>query len=108
VNAVVKTSEGIQKFTSTGTTTMESIDEKAEKLIAAMVDSSEQLSGAMAELRLVLEKVNNGQGSAGKIINDGQFYENLLENTEQLQIVLGEMKKFIEEWRDKEIKVKLF
>ena len=73
-----------------------------------MVDTSEQLSGAMRELRLVLEKINDGQGSAARLINDGNFYENLLENTEQLQLLLEEMKSFIAEWRDKKIEVKLF
>ena len=108
VTVVVDTSEEIRKFTTAGTSTLKRVDDRTEKLITAMVDTSEQLSGAMGELRLVLEKVNNGQGSAARLINDGNFYENLLENTEQLQLLLEEMKSFIAEWRDKKIEVKLF
>jgi len=108
VAAVVDTSEEIRKFAAAGTSTLKSIDAKTEQLVAAMVDTSEQLSGAMGELRLVLEKVNNGQGSAARLINDGNFYENLLENTEQLKALLEEMKSFIAEWKDKEIGIKLF
>ena len=108
VTALVDTSEDIRKLTTTGTATLESIDEKAERLITAMVATSEQLGGAMGEIQLVLEKVNNGQGSAGRLLNDGRFYENLLENTEQLQKVMEEMKTFIEEWSNKEIKVTIF
>jgi len=55
-----------------------------------------------------LEKVNNGQGSAARLINDGTFYENLLENTEQLKALLEEMKSFVADWRDKKIGVTLF
>jgi phospholipid/cholesterol/gamma-HCH transport system substrate-binding protein len=108
VNALVKTGDGIQKFTSTGTTTLESFDDKADRLVTSMINTSDQLSMALEQLRSILEKVNEGQGSASKLINDGQFYESLLDNTKELQKVLEEMKKFIEEWRDKEIKVKLF
>jgi phospholipid/cholesterol/gamma-HCH transport system substrate-binding protein len=108
VAAVVNTTEDIRKLATTGTETLKSVDDKSGKLVAAMVETSEQLSGAMGELQLVLEKINNGQGSAAKILNDGRFYENLLENTEQLQKLLEEMKVFIEEWREKEINVKLF
>jgi len=108
VAAVVDTSEEIRKFTAAGTSTLKSVDDRTEKLITAMVDTSENLSGVMVELKLVLEKVNNGQGSAAKLLNDGNFYENLLENTEQLQLLLEEMKSFIAEWRDKKIEVKLF
>jgi len=108
VTAVVDTSEEIQKFAAAGTSTLKSIDAKTEQLVVAMVDTSEQLSGVMGELKLVLEKVNNGQGSAARLINDGDFYENLLENTEQLKSLLEEMKSFVAEWRDKKIEVKLF
>jgi len=108
VAAVVDTSEEIRNFTAAGTSTLKSVDARTEKLVIAMVDTSEQLSGAMAELRLVLEKVNTGQGTAAKFLNDGSFYENLLENTEQIQVLLEEMKSFIAEWRDKKIGVKLF
>jgi len=108
VATVVGTSEEIQKFAAAGTSTLKSVDAKTEQLVVAMVDTSEQLSGVMGELKLVLEKVNNGQGSAARLINDGDFYENLLENTEQLKSLLEEMKSFVAEWKDKKIGVKLF
>ena len=108
VTAVTNTSEDIRKFAAAGTSTLESTDAKAEKLVTAMVDTSEQLSAAMTELRLILEKVNNGQGTAARLLNDGTFYENLLENTRQLQLLLDEMKAFVAEWRNKKIEVKLF
>ena len=108
VTAVVDTSEEIRKFTAAGTLILKSVDAKTEQLVVAMVDTSEQLSGVMGELKLVLEKVNNGQGSAARLLNDGNFYENLLENTEQLKSLLEKMESFVAEWRDKKIEVKLF
>jgi ABC-type transporter Mla subunit MlaD len=108
VTAVADTSKEIREFTAAGTSTLKSINERSEKLIDALIETSEQLSGAMAELRLVLEKVNNGQGSAARLLNEGSFYENLLENTEQLKLLLEEMKSFVAEWKNKKIEVKLF
>lgn len=108
VASVADTSEEIRDFAAAGTSTLKSVDAKAERLIVALIDTSEQLSGAMRELRLVLYKVNEGGGTAGKLINDGTFYENLLENTEQLKALLEEMKAFVAEWRKKEIGVKIF
>jgi len=108
VTAFVNTSEEVSKFTTAGTATLKSVDDKSEKLITAMVVTSEQLSQTMKELQLVLEKINSGEGSAARLLNDGSFYENLLENTEQLKLLLGEMKSFVAEWRDKKIEVKLF
>jgi len=107
-NAFVDTSEEVRKFTTTGTATLKSVDDKSEKLITAMVTTSEQLSKTMKELQLVLEKVNSGEGSAARLLNDGSFYENLLENTDQLELLLEEMKEFVTKWKDKKIEVKLF
>jgi ABC-type transporter Mla subunit MlaD len=108
VTAFVDTSEEVRKFTAAGTSTLKSIDDRSEKLMIAMVVTSEQLSETMRELRLVLEKVNNGEGSAARLLNDGSFYENLLENTTQLKLLLEDMKTFVAEWRDKKIEIKLF
>ncbi|MFC1633664.1 MlaD family protein [Planctomycetota bacterium] len=108
VTALVETSDEIKGFAATGTSTLHSVDAKADKLILAMMDTSEQLSGAMGELRSVLEKINSGDGTAGKLLNDGTFYENLLDNTMQLKALLEEMKAFMKEWRDKKIDVRLF
>ncbi len=96
VTTIVDTGEEFQEFASTATSTLKSVDTKADKLITAMVNTSEELSEATSQLRMVLEKINTGQGTAGKLINDGRFYENLLDNTEQLQALLQELNLLID------------
>jgi phospholipid/cholesterol/gamma-HCH transport system substrate-binding protein len=105
-----KAREGIEdfrKFVATGTSTLEKADVHVEKLVTALVETSEELSQASSQLRLILEKINSGQGSAARLLNDGQFYENLLENTEQLQEVLDELKTFVAEAREKGVPLRL-
>jgi len=102
-----QTIEEFRNFAVAGTTTLTNADAKAEELVVAMVDTSEEIGKAAAGLRLILEKVNNGQGSAAKLINDGRFYERLLENTQQLQLLLEEIKSFVTVARDKGVPIKL-
>ena len=101
VTALVDTSKEFREFVAAGTSTLQSVDTKAEKLVTAMVDTSEELSKATSQLRLVLEKVNSGQGSAARLLNDGRFYENLIENTEQLQAMLKSLQSLIEQVKEK-------
>lgn len=108
VSTLVETSDEIKKFASTGTSTLHNIDTKADQLILALMDTSAQLSGTLGQLRSVLEKINSGDGTAGKLLNDGTFYENLLDNSMQLKALLEEMRAFIAEWREKKIDVRLF
>ena len=102
-----QTIEEFRKFAAAGTSTLKNADAKAEELIVAMVDTSEEISKAAIRLRQILETINDGQGSAAKLINDGRFYENLLENTQQLQLLLDEIKSFVAQARDKGVPIKL-
>ncbi len=102
-----QTIEEFRKLAVAGTTTLTNVDAKAEELVVAMVDTSEEISKAAIRLRQILETINDGQGSAAKLINDGRFYENLLENTQQIQLLLEELKSFVAQARDKGVPIKL-
>jgi len=102
-----QTIEEFRKFAVAGTSTLKNTDAKVEELIVAMVDTSEEISKAAIRLRQILETINDGQGSAAKLINDGRFYENLLENTHQLQLLLDEIKSFVAQARDNGVPIKL-
>jgi phospholipid/cholesterol/gamma-HCH transport system substrate-binding protein len=78
-----------------------------QNFLAAGVNASEEASKTAAELRLILEKINEGQGSAGKIINDASFYEGLLENTHQMEVLLKDLTDMVNESRQKGLKIKL-
>jgi phospholipid/cholesterol/gamma-HCH transport system substrate-binding protein len=81
--------------------------EEFEEFFAAAIDTSEQLSKTAAELRVIFEKVNSGEGSAAMLVNDGRLYENLLENTQQMQVLLEELRAFTAKSRDKGLPIKL-
>jgi ABC-type transporter Mla subunit MlaD len=104
--SLIDTSEDFRQFAAAGTSTLKNTDAKLEKLVVAMVDTSEELSKAASELRLILEKINSGQGSAARLLNDGRFYEDLLENTKQLQLLLEGLTSFIKEVNEKGLRSK--
>jgi phospholipid/cholesterol/gamma-HCH transport system substrate-binding protein len=81
--------------------------EELREFLAAGVDLSEEASKTAAELRLILEKVNAGRGTTGKLINDARLYEKLLENTDELEVLLKDLKEMVAEYKKKGIKVKL-
>jgi phospholipid/cholesterol/gamma-HCH transport system substrate-binding protein len=72
-----------------------------EEFSSAGVEMSAEMSRTISQLRVVLEKINEGEGTAGRLINDGKLYENLLENTEQLQILLEDLIPVIEKLKEK-------
>jgi len=102
-----KTIEEFRKFAIAGTKTFTNVDTKTDELVIALVATVEEIGKASAQMRQVLQKINNGQGSAARLINDGRFYENLLEDSLQIQLLLEELKSFVAQARDKGVPIKL-
>lgn len=102
-----QTIEEFRKFAVAGTVTLKNVDDKTEELVVALVGTSEEIGKASAQMRMILEKINNGNGSAAMLINDGRFYESLLEDTQQIQLLLEEFKSFITQARIQGIPLKL-
>ena len=93
--------EGFRKFSVTGTTTLKNFENDADKFVSAVVETSEELGKTLAEMRVTLEKINSGQGTVGKFVNDGQLYESLVETSEEMRKVLEELKSFMAKINEK-------
>lgn len=106
--SVVATSEEISRLAAAGRSTLQSLDQKAENVAATTAYHCKHLSQAMESVQSILEKVDNGHGIASKLINDASMCEELSENTDQIEIMLEEMKSAIAALKDKKIEVKLF
>jgi phospholipid/cholesterol/gamma-HCH transport system substrate-binding protein len=96
-----------QRFSTQGSEAFASTEVEVQKVSNAIVGTTDELGKAAAELRLLLEKINKGQGTAGRLVNDGRLYEGLLENSRQLDVLLEELKTFVAELPDKGIPIKL-
>jgi len=95
-----QTLKEFQRLAATANTTLKDADAKIGDIVAAMVDTSAEVSKTVSQLRVLLEKVNNGKGSAGKIVNSGRLYENVLESTEQLQMLMHETRSLIKKLKE--------
>lgn len=105
----------LSKVTEESVATLQQIKEfstTANQKLAVVSDSvlqtSEELGETLIEMRRVLNKINNGQGTVGKLINDDKLYENLLDSSEELKASLEKMKKTLEKTSRSGIRVKVF
>ena len=96
-----KTLEDFRRLASTGRETLKSADGKMERLVASMAATSDEIGKSVAQLRLAVEKINSGPGSAGRLINDGRLYEGLLEDTTQLNLVLKDFQELLNKINEK-------
>jgi ABC-type transporter Mla subunit MlaD len=108
-----QTLKEFQELATIAAATLRSTDAKAERLVTAMIDTSEELSSTMSQLRMILEKVNTGDGTIARVLNDGKLYENMLENAQQMKRLMEdirslvtELQAFVAKARKKGLKIK--
>lgn len=78
---VQETLKSIQQFSNTG-------NEQIVRL-------SNNLDAAITQFQQILAKINEGQGSAGKLINDDKLYENLIDSTQELETGLKDFQQIL-------------
>ena len=52
-------------------------------------------------------KIESGEGSAGKFINDPKLYNNLIEVSDQMTQLLKEFRQLVKKWKASGLEIKL-
>ncbi|MGM0463848.1 MAG: MlaD family protein [Bacteroidota bacterium] len=74
-------------------TTINNITQLSDELSESEIKNSiHNINKAANETALLLEKINNGEGSAGLLFNDDSLYTSLSMNLEQLNLLLEDIK----------------
>ena len=97
----------VAKVTGQAQKTLASIENFSDKGAVAVENVSEQLADTLIEIKEVADKINNGDGTVSRLINDGQLYEDLLDSSEELKLALEQLKIMATEMNEKGIKIKL-
>jgi len=100
---IKKTLANLTEVTEQTTETLKSVT----LFSSAGTETTENLNYTLSELRNVLGKLNEGDGTAARLINDGQLYENLLDSSLELQMALEQIKILADNIQKKGVKFKL-
>ncbi|MGB8225935.1 MAG: MlaD family protein [Sedimentisphaerales bacterium] len=110
-----KSLANLSKATEESITTLQQIKEFSqtgkEKLVSvsdSVTQTSEELGETLIELRRTINKINSGEGTVGKLINDDKLYNNLVDSSEELKAALGKLTKTLDKTSEKGIQVKIF
>lgn len=95
-----KTMQSFQQLSNTST-------EKVEALGDKIIRAAEELEEVLSKSRQILAKIDSGEGSVGKMINDGRLYEDLLESSIELRMLLEQVKEWTAETREEGLRIKL-
>ncbi|HOF17777.1 MAG TPA: hypothetical protein PK082_02615, partial [Phycisphaerae bacterium] len=79
------------------------IDELAKKLI----DNTEKISLLLTTFHQAAAKLESGDGSAGKLLNDPKLYNNLVEASQQMTGLMKDFRALVDEWKKSGVQIKV-
>jgi phospholipid/cholesterol/gamma-HCH transport system substrate-binding protein len=94
------------------------VGDKADKLVVATQSDVDELSKQMAQrleqiARLletsqsIMTKIDTGDGTAGKLVNDPKLYTGLVETTTSLNSIVRDLQRLVQQWEEEGVSLKL-
>lgn len=89
------------------TDTVTDTGERVEQLAGRLVHSADKLSQLMTTLNQIATKIDEGEGTAGRFINDDRLYREFIDTADQMSKLMGELRELVAQWKDKGVRLKL-
>jgi phospholipid/cholesterol/gamma-HCH transport system substrate-binding protein len=67
----------------------------------------DQMAGILDRFQSVANKVDRGEGTAGKLINDPKLYEALVDTSQELNLTVKDLRRLVEQWEQEGVSLKL-
>lgn len=97
----------LDTLTEETTTTIKTSREKIEQVSKQMDERMAQVATLLDQANGITTKINQGQGTAGKLVNDAKLYESLVDTTAQLNLTIKDLQRLVQQWEQEGISFKL-
>lgn len=95
--------DALKELAAGGQKTLGQADELTRKLIG----DADQISQLLVELQKTVRAVNAGEGTMGKLLNDPKLYNNLLQLTERMDLLVRDFRTLTETWQKQGVNIRL-
>jgi phospholipid/cholesterol/gamma-HCH transport system substrate-binding protein len=102
--------QSIAKINTTAdaaTDTVKATKTHIDEIAKSTQDRIEDLARLLAQANDITAKINAGQGTAGKVINDPKLYEGLVDTTNELNATIKDLQRLVRQWEQEGVSLKL-
>lgn len=96
-------SQAVEKFGKLADNTDRRLDDISKKIIT----DAEQLSKVLETVNRIATKMDTGEGTVAKLVNDPKLYDNFLQASRQLSELAAELRVLVREWEKNGVRLKL-
>lgn len=86
---------------------LDKLGDQAEGTLSDVRGSMAKLSGILDNFQSVSNKINQGQGTAGLLVNDPKLYQGLVDTTKELNVTIASLQRVIQQWEQEGVTLKL-
>jgi phospholipid/cholesterol/gamma-HCH transport system substrate-binding protein len=86
---------------------MGKFDTKVSAVAEQVYDRLDQTGKLLQTVHSIAAKIDNGVGTAGKVVNDPRLYQSLVESSQKLDETIKDLKRLIEQWEQEGASIKL-
>ncbi len=97
----------MRQFADEAQKTASNANQKLDDIAGKLITTSEGISELMATMNRIAIKIESGDGTAGKLLNDPQLYNSFLEASKQMAEMLKEFRELAETWKKQGVEIKL-
>ncbi|MHC4561650.1 MAG: MlaD family protein [Planctomycetota bacterium] len=80
---------------------------KLEALVVKLHEGADNFSKLLVQANKVMVKVNEGEGTIGKLVVDDRLHRELLDTAHQLTLMLKEAQSLLKDWQNRGVQLKL-
>jgi phospholipid/cholesterol/gamma-HCH transport system substrate-binding protein len=88
-------------------TTVKTANTNIDSIGKQLTSRIEQLSKTLDHFQSISAKIDNGNGTAGQLINDPKLYQALVDSAMQLNQTIADLNRLVEQWEQEGISFKL-
>jgi len=102
-----KLSTDLQKTNATADATIARAGAHVDDLAKQLGGRLDQIAGVLDRFQSMANKIDKGEGTAGKLINDPKLYEALVDTSQELSLTVRDLRRLVEQWEQEGVSLKL-
>jgi len=98
--------DDVRDITSTLSSTATRTDQQLDVIGRKIIENADKLSRVLDHLDQAARGVSQGDGTAGRFVNDPRLYESLVLTTQRLNEAIADLQSLVRDWREKGVAIK--
>jgi len=99
--------KALREFSTEAKAAVSTISKQSEDLIQKLIVDAEKLSRVLSSFEKAMANVEQGKGTAGKLIYDTELYNSLVEASKTMTQTLQEVQDLLKQWKAQGVGIKM-